>query len=319
MSQAKAPIPGPPRDVVGYEGAPPKVIWPNGARIAISLVVNYEEGSELAIGDGDKTREAGGPDYWPITKRDLGVETHYEYGSRVGYWRLLDIFDELDVKCTFYACAVALERNRDAAREMRKRGHDVMSHGWRWEDHTLLTRAEERDHIRRAINSIAETTGERPLGWYCRYGPSVNTRELVVEEGGFVYDSDAYNDDLPYFTMVGETKHLVVPYSLANNDGKFNWGAFGSPVHFENHLKANFDWLYKEGETHPKMMNIGLHMRIVGHPGRAQALYKFIEYAKSFPGVWFARRIDIANHWIANHQDTLLPRKVYPRLVPDAR
>ena len=319
MSEAKAPIPGPPRDVVGYEGAPPKVIWPNGARIAISLVVNYEEGSELAIGDGDTTRETGGPDYWPITKRDLGVETHYEYGSRVGYWRLLDVFDELDVKCTFYACAVALERNRDAAREMRKRGHDVMSHGWRWEDHTLLTRAEERDHIRRAIDSIAETTGERPLGWYCRHGPSVNTRELVVEEGGFVYDSDAYNDDLPYFTMVGETKHLIIPYSLANNDGKFNWGAFGSPVHFENHLKASFDWLYKEGETHPKMMNIGLHMRIVGHPGRAQALYKFIEYAKSFPGVWFARRIDIANHWIANHQDTLLPRKVYPRLVPDAR
>ena len=135
-----------------------------------------------------------------------------------------------------------------------------------------LTREEERDHIRRAVESIAETTGERPLGWYCRYGPSVNTRELVVEEGGFVYDSDAYNDDLPYLTMVGRKKHLVVPYSLADNDGKFNWGAFGSPVDFENHLKASFDRLYKEGETHPQMMSIGLHMRIIGHPGRAQAL-----------------------------------------------
>ena len=186
--------------------------------------------------------------------------------------------------------------------------------------HNLLTREEERDHIRRAINSIAETTGERPLGWYCRYGPSVNTRELVVEEGGFVYDSDAYNDDLPYLTMVGETKHLVVPYSLANNDGKFNWGAFGSPVHFENHLKANFDWLYKEGaDPSEDDVDRPAHAHRSAIQARAQALYKFIEYAKSFPGVWFARRIDIANHWIANHQDTLLPRKVYPRLVPDAR
>jgi len=311
-------IAGPPRDVVGYEGNPPKVTWPNGAKIAISLVVNYEEGSERSIGDGDDTREAGGPASFPLSYRDLGVETNFEYGSRVGYWRLLDVFDELDVKCTFYACAVALERNRDAAREMRKRGHDVMSHGWRWEDVSLLTKEEERDHIKRAIDSIAETTGERPLGWYCRYGPSVHTRELVVEEGGFVYDSDAYNDDLPYWTMVGSKKHLVIPYSLANNDGKFNSGAFGSPVHFENHLKANFDWLYKEGQTHPKMMSIGLHMRLTGHPGRAQGLYKFIEYAKSHPGVWFARRIDIANHWIKNHQDTLLPIATYPRLVPQA-
>ena len=157
------------------------------------------------------------------------------------------MFDEQEVKCTFYACAVALERNRDAAKEMRGRGHDVMSHGYRWEDVSLLTREQEREHIRLAVASIAETTGERPLGWYCRYGPSVHTRELVVEEGGFLYDSDAYNDDLPYWTMVGAKKHLVIPYSLATNDGKFNWGAFGSPADFEKYLKANFDQLYKEG------------------------------------------------------------------------
>ncbi len=301
MAGNSSPKVGPARDLMGYEGNPPKVTWPGGARIAISLVVNYEEGSELAIGDGDATREPGGPADWPLTKRDLAGESMYEYGSRAGYWRLLDIFDELDVKCTFYACAVALERNRDAAREMRGRGHDVMSHGYRWEDVSLLTREQERDHIRRAIASITETTGERPLGWYCRYGPSVNTRELVVEEGGFLYDSDAYNDDLPYWTMVGEKKHLVIPYSLASNDGKFNWGAFGSPADFEKYLRANFDRLYKEGRTHPRMMSIGLHLRLTGHPGRAQALYNFIEYARSFPDVWFARRIDIAEHWIANH------------------
>jgi peptidoglycan/xylan/chitin deacetylase (PgdA/CDA1 family) len=319
MSESTTAIAGSPRDVVGYEGKPPKVSWPGGARIAISLVVNYEEGSERSIGDGDADREPGGPTEFPLTFRDLGVETNFEYGSRAGYWRLLDIFDEQDVKCTFYACAVALERNRDAAKEMIPRGHEVMSHGWRWEDVSLLSRDEERDHIRRAIDSLAETTGERPLGWYCRYGPSVHTRELLIEEGGFVYDSDAYNDDLPYFTMVNDTKHLVVPYSLAHNDAKFQFGSFGSPVDFETHLKAAFDWLYKEGETHPKMMSIGLHMRIAGHPGRAQALANFIAYAKSFPGVWFTRRIDIANHWIAHHQDTLLPRQIYPRLVPDAR
>jgi peptidoglycan/xylan/chitin deacetylase (PgdA/CDA1 family) len=310
-----ADIQGPPRDLVGYEGNPPKVVWPGGARIAISLVVNYEEGSELSIGDGDATREPGGPHYFPLTARDLGVEGHYEYGSRVGYWRLLDVFDELDVKCTFYACAVALERNRDAAVEMRKRGHDVISHGWRWENHNLLTMEEEREHIRRAIVSITETTGERPLGWYCKYGPSVHTRELVAEEGGFLYDSDAYNDDLPYWTMVGSKKHLVIPYSLQTNDGKFNWDAFGSPLDFEKHLKANFDCLYREGQTHPKMMSIGLHLRLSGHPARAHALHKFIAYAKSFPGVWFARRIDIANHWIEHHQDTLLPRVTYPRIT----
>ncbi|MGR3805672.1 allantoinase PuuE [Marinibacterium profundimaris] len=307
MTHLRSPIPGPPRDVVGYEGAPPKVSWPGGARIAISLVVNYEEGSELAIGDGDATREPGGPPYWPITERDLGVETMYEYGSRVGFWRLMDVFDEQDVKCTFYACAQALERNRDAAAEMRPRGHEVMSHGWRWEDVTLLTREQEREHLLRAIDSITETTGERPLGWYCRYGPSVNTRELVVEEGGFVYDSDTYNDDLPYFVKVDGNKHLVIPYSLANNDMKIHTGWMGSPVEFERHLKSAFDRLYKEGATHPRMMSVGLHLRLAGHPGRALALANFIEYAKSFPDVWFARRIDIANHWIANHPDTVQP------------
>jgi peptidoglycan/xylan/chitin deacetylase (PgdA/CDA1 family) len=294
-------IDGPPRDLVGYEGRQPVVKWPGGAKIAISIVVHYEEGSERAIGDGDATREPSGPGDWPLTKRDITGEGAFEYGSRTGYWRLLDVFDEQDVKCTVCACAVALERNPVAAREMRGRGHDVMAQGWRSEDVSLLTREEERDRMRRAIDSITATTGERPLGWHCRYGPSVHTRQLLFEEGGFIYDSDAYNDDLPYWTQVGPIRHLVVPHSLANNDDKFSCGAFGSPADFEKHLKANFDQLYQEGETRPKMMSIGLHPRIVGHPGPAQGLANFIAYAKSFPGVWFARRIDIARHWIDHH------------------
>jgi peptidoglycan/xylan/chitin deacetylase (PgdA/CDA1 family) len=298
-------IPGPPRDVVGYNGSPPQVSWPGGARIAISLVVNYEEGSELAIGDGDASADRGVTDValnpWREGIRDLAAESHFEYGSRAGFWRLMDIFDEHDVKCTFYACAVALERNPDAAATMRPKGHDVMSHGYRWENHALLTREQEREHIRLAVESIARTTGERPYGWYCRYGPSVNTRDLVVEEGGFTYDSDYYGDDLPFWTNHNGTKHLVIPYSLVNNDGTFGNG-FGPGRDFEEHLRYTFDRLYKEGETYPKMMNIGLHMRMIGHPGRAQALSDFIGYAKSFPGVWFARRIDIAKHWIEHHQ-----------------
>jgi allantoinase len=299
------PIPGPARDVVGYNGKPPKVTWPGGARIAISLVVNYEEGSELAVGDGDTSTERGLSESavrpWPEGKRDLAMETMYEYGARAGFWRLMSIFDEHDVKSTFYVCALALERNRKAARLIREKGHDVVCHGYRWEDVTLLTREQEREHIRLAVKSIIETTGERPLGWYCRYGPSVNTRELVVEEGGFLYDSDAYNDDLPYWTMVGDKKHLVIPYSLVNNDSRFSQGHFGQPEDFEEHLRYTFDRLYKEGATYPKMMSIGLHMRVAGHPGRAGAVAKFIEYAKSFPDVWFARRIEIAKHWQENH------------------
>ncbi len=292
---------GPARDLIGYNGRPPKVVWPNNARIAVSIVVNYEEGSELAVGDGDPVGELGGAEVSlssrPPGKRDLAMESMYEYGSRAGFWRLLDILDAHDVKGTFFVCAVALERNRDAARAITDRGHEPCSHGYRWEDVSLLSREDEREHIRLAVKSIEQTTGQRPLGWYCRYGPSVNTRELVVEEGGFVYDSDAYNDDLPYWSTVNGTKHLVVPYTLDANDIKFGRGGFGSPRDFEEYLTYGFDRLHKEGATAPKMMSIGLHMRLVGRPARAEALDRFLTYARSFPDVWFARRIDIARWW----------------------
>src|SRR5229473_6077978 len=253
------PIPGPTRDLVGYNGKPPKVTWPNGARIAISLVVNYEEGSELAVGDGDASTERGLSESavrpWPEGKRDLAMETMYEYGARVGFWRLMQIFDEHDVKSTFYVCALALERNRKAARLIREKGHDVVCHGYRWEDVTLLTREQEREHIRLAVKSIIETTGERPLGWYCRYGPSVHTRELIVEEGGFLYDSDAYNDDVPYFVEVTGKPHLVVPYTPDANDIQF-WLAqpLATADQFFDYLRDSLDALYHEADAHPKMM-----------------------------------------------------------------
>lgn len=293
---------GPPRDLIGYGGNPPKVIWPDGARIAISLVVNFEEGSERAVGDGDPIAEPGGAEITATSppkpgQRDLAMETMYEYGTRAGFWRLLDLFDARGVKATFFVCAVALERNREAARAIVAHGHEVCSHGYRWEDPNLLSRETELDHMRKAIESIESTTGHRPRGWFCRYGPSVNTRELLVELGGFTYDSDAYNDDLPYWVRVNETKHLVVPYTMDANDMKFGRGYFGPPSDFEEHLRYTFDRLYKEGETSPKMMSIGLHMRLAGRPARAEALDHFITYAKGFPDVWFARRIDIADWW----------------------
>jgi peptidoglycan/xylan/chitin deacetylase (PgdA/CDA1 family) len=292
---------GPKRDLVGYNGRPPKVVWPNNARIAISLVVNYEEGSEAAVGDGDPEGERGlGETVGALTtpgRRDMGMESMYEYGSRAGFWRLLEVLDEHEVKATFFVCAVALERNRDAAKAITARGHEPCSHGYRWEDVSRLPYDVERDHLYKAISSIEETTGQRPLGWYCRGAPSVHTRELVVEEGGFVYDSDAYNDDLPYWTEVNGKRHLVIPYSLDANDMKFSSGQFGSPRDFEEHLKYAFDRLYFEGATCPKMMSVGLHMRLVGRPARTQALVNFIKYAKSFPDVWFARRIEIARWW----------------------
>jgi allantoinase len=290
------------RDFAGYQGNPPQVEWPGGAKVAVSLVLNYEEGSELAVGDGDSTHEREGQSGNPISERDMALESMYEYGSRVGFWRIMDIFDDLDVAGSVFACAVALERNRKAARTITDQGHEVVSHGYRWEDVSLLSREEERRHIELAVASLTETTGVRPLGWYCRYGPSVNTRDLIVENGGFVYDSDYYGDDLPFWTTVRDKKHLVVPYSLATNDIKFNSGAFGSPVDFEEYLKFNFDQLYDEAADAPKMMSVGLHMRIAGLPGPAQALHNFIRYAQNRGDVWFARRIDIAQHWIANHR-----------------
>ena len=291
------------RDLIGYGLNPPAVEWPNGARIAVSFVLNYEEGSENSILDGDPHGETAGesPSPVPLGERDLANESFFEYGSRVGVWRILDLLDEYEVNGTIYACALALERNPAVGPEVVRRGHEVMGHGNRWEEYYKMDRDAERAAIRNAVESITRTCGERPLGWYTRYGPSVNTRELVVEEGGFIYDSNAYNDDLPYYTAVHGKPWLVVPYSMDINDYGFWRGQLLTPMDFYESARHCFDTLYREGSTHPKMMSVGLHCRIIGRPARAAALRRFLEYVKSKPGVWLPRRIDIARWWLEQY------------------
>ena len=291
------------RDFVGYGRNVPQIQWPNGARIAVSLVVNYEEGSEYSLLDGDEHHESNNevPSPIPAGQRDLYNESFFEYGSRVGVWRLLDMFDRHQVKSTFYCCAQALERNPDLATEITARGHEPCGHCYRWSEVHLLTREQEAEDMRRAVEAIAATTGERPLGWFTRYGPSVNTRELAVAEGGFIYDSLATNDDLPYYITVAERPWLVIPYSFETNDARFWRGGLVSTGDFFEYLKDSFDCLYREGATHPKMMSVGLHCRITGRPSRSQAVEQFLEYARGFQGVWFARRLDIARWWLENY------------------
>jgi len=291
------------RDLIGYAGNPPDPKWPNGARLALNFVMNYEEGSEPSVQDGEGHSE------WGITEgyvqqipkgRDLAAESMFEYGSRVGFWRLTRLFRERGLPLTVFGCALALERNPAAAQAIRDAGFDVCSHGWRWIKHWELSEDEEREHIRKAVQSIQRTTGERPLGWYCRYGPSVNTRRLVVEEGGFLYDSDAYNDELPYWRTVAGKPHLIVPYSLTNNDGKMIAQA-GTGEQWFSFVRDAFDMLYAEGRTQPKMMSVGLHMRLIGHPARAAGLQRLLDHVMKHDGVWITRRVDIAHHWIATH------------------
>ena len=293
------------RDLIGYGPHPPDPKWPNGARLAVNFVMNYEEGSEPSVQDGEGFSETGLTEAHGLNQvrrgRDRAAETMFEYGSRVGFWRLMRLFQERHLPLTIFGCALALERNRLAAEAIRTAGFDVCCHGWRWIKHYDLTEEEERTHIRRAVESLSKTTGERPLGWYCRYGPSVNTRRLVVEEGGFLYDSDAYNDELPYWVEVGGRPHLVVPYSLGPNDGKFAHGGLFTAADYVTYVKDGFDLLYREGRSQPRMMSVGLHMRIIGHPSRAAGLERVLDYVMSQPGVWVCRRLDIARHWMAVH------------------
>jgi peptidoglycan/xylan/chitin deacetylase (PgdA/CDA1 family) len=297
-------VPGPERPLVGYGRRVPKVRWPDGARVAVSLVINYEEGSEYTHGNGDG-RNDGLTEMMYVMEpkyRDLCAESVFEYGSRAGIWRLERLLTAYKLPVTFYACAVALERNPEVGAWIREAGHEPCSHGWRWEEVWRLSRAEEAEHIRMAIESIEATTGERPHGWYCRYGPSVHTRQLLVEEGGFVYDSDAYNDDLPYYVDVGGKQHLVVPYSMTYNDAKFALPPnYGSPADYLDNLKRGYDLLWEEGETHPRMMSIGLHPRLIGQASRLHALREFIDYVQAKGGGWFCRRLDIARWWHAHH------------------
>ena len=294
-----------PRDLVGYGAHPPDPQWPGGARLAVNFVMNYEEGSEYSVPDGDGFSEASlteSPDV-PVLlgDRDLAAESMFEYGSRVGFWRIRRLFESRGIPLTVYACALALERNPAAAEAIRQSDWDVCCHGWRWIEHFKLDEETEREHIRMAVASLKETVGARPLGWYCRHGPSVNTRRLVVEEGGFLYDSDAYNDELPYWVVQDGKPHLVIPYTLSNNDSKFSRSYFGTGDDFFTYCRDAFDMMREEGATQPKMMNVGMHLRLLGHPARAAGLARLLDYMASFNDVWLCRRIDIAEHWRAVH------------------
>jgi len=291
------------RDFIGYGENPPNIVWPNKAKIAISVVVNYEEGSEYSLLDGDTHHETNNevPSPVPLNQRDLFNESFFEYGSRVGVWRLLNLFERYGVKTTFYCCAVALERNPEVARAIVERGHEVCGHGYRWQEYHSMDRDSELDSIRRTVESLERTTGVRPVGWFTRYGPSLNTRELVAGEEGFIYDSCSMNDDLPYFVRVNEVPWLVVPYSFETNDARFWRGGLVSVNDFFEYLKDTFDCLYEEGQSFPKMMSVGLHCRITGRPARSRAVQRFLEYASGFPDVWFARRDEIASHWLSNY------------------
>lgn len=294
-----------PRNFEGYGRNPPFADWPDKARIAVNIVVNVEEGSEPSVPDGDNDTETGLIETGGIAfrGRDLGAESMFEYGSRAGFWRLLRILQRHDAPATFFVCSQALARNPQIAHALREGtmtgAYDLCGHGSRWERHQGMSFDAERSAIHSAYDSIASLAGVSPEGWYCRYAPTENTRRIIVEHGGFIYDSDAYNDDLPYWVSCMGRQHLVVPYTQVMNDAKYIRGALSSGADFERVLFEQFEALYAEGETEPKMMTIGLHCRLAGHPFRSLALARFLEGIARRPGVWLCRRGDIARHWMA--------------------
>jgi peptidoglycan/xylan/chitin deacetylase (PgdA/CDA1 family) len=300
---------GPERDFVGYGPRPPLVRWPDDALVAINLVVNYEEGGEYSLGD-DGINDTWGEysfQYGPEI-RDLGTETHMEYGSRVGIWRLCRLIDRYQIAATFNACALALERNPPLCDWLAERGHDVLGHGYHWYGPdtgpaAAMTREQERAEIARAVESLQRTTGQRVRGWMVRSFPTVHTRELLVEDGGFRYDSDANNDELPYYVTALGRPFLVVPYTKVLNDVRYLIPpTYASPRHFGEILRLGLDYLLEEARSGlgGKMMSVGVHSRWSGHPARASALRDFIEYALAQPDVTFMRRIDIAEFWAAS-------------------
>lgn len=295
-----------PRDLLGYGRNPPDPRWPGGAYVAVQFVVNYEEGGENCILHGDPASEAFlseivGAQPLPGV-RHMNMESIYEYGSRVGFWRLFRLFTERRLPVTVFAVTMALDRNREAAAAMKEAGWEIASHGLRWIDYQYVGIETERAHMRESIRLHTEITGERPLGWYTgRVSP--NTLRLVVEEGGFLYTADSYADELPYWVEVEGKRQLVVPYTLDANDMRFATAqGFNSGDQFFAYLRDGFDLLWEEGRRGaPKMMSVGLHCRLVGRPGRAAALARFLDHVLAREKVWVATRLDIARHWHARH------------------
>jgi putative urate catabolism protein len=293
------------RDLRGYGDSPPDPRWPGGARLALQIVLNYEEGGENCILHGDSASEAFLSEITNADAREgvrhMSMESLYEFGSRVGVWRLKRLFDRYKIPITVFAVGMAVERYPEPVQALHAAGHEICSHGYRWIDYQHVDKATERAHMHKAIEVIKDATGERPLGWYTgRCSP--NTRSLVIEEGGFVYDADDYSDELPFWNHQYGQAHLVVPYTLDVNDMRFvtNQG-FNSGSQFLQYLKDSFDVLYAEGAHSPRMMSVGLHCRLSGRPGRFAALEAFLRYVRAFDDVWLCRRIDIARHWQKHH------------------
>jgi len=295
-----------PRNMIGYGSKDQKIKWPNNARIAVQIVLNYEEGAENCVLNGDNNSEVFLSEIIgaePVKGRHINMESLYEYGSRAGFWRLHKLFQEKKIPITVFGVGMALEKNPEVCKAIIDADYEVASHGWRWIDYQNVKKSEEKKHMNLAIRVHTKIFGKRPDGWYTgRCSP--NTRDLVMEDGGFLYDSDSYSDDLPYWEIRNKKKQLIIPYTLDNNDMRFatNQG-FNTGDHFFSYLKDSFDVLYEEGKTNPKMMSVGLHSRLIGKPGRIQSLKKFLDYIIRHEDVWICKRIDIAKHWIKNYSE----------------
>ena len=295
-----------PRDMIGYGSKDQKIKWPNNARIAVQIVLNYEEGAENCVLNGDNNSEVFLSEIigaQPVKGRHINMESLYEYGSRAGFWRLHKLFQEKKIPITVFGVGMALEKNPEVSKAIIEADYEVACHGWRWIDYQNIKKTEEKKHMKLAIQAHTKIFGNRPGGWYTgRCSP--NTRDLVMEDGGFLYDSDSYSDDLPYWETRNKKKQLIIPYTLDNNDMRFatNQG-FNTGDHFFSYLKDSFDVLYEEGKTNPKMMSVGLHCRLIGKPGRIQSLKKFLDYILKHEDVWICKRIDIAKHWIKNYSE----------------
>jgi len=292
------------RDLIGYGEKGKKISWPNNAKLALQIVLNYEEGGENSILNGDKYSETFLSEIIgakAIKGRHISMESIYEYGSRSGFWRLDKLFKEKKIPVTIFGVGLALKQNPEVCNAIKNGDYEIAAHGYRWIDYQDVKKPVEKKHMQQAIKTIKDIFGSRPLGWYTgRCSP--NTRDLVFDDGGFLYDSDSYSDDLPYWEYRGKKKQLIIPYTLDNNDMRFatNQG-FNTGDHFYNYLKDSFDALYEEGKTTPKMMSVGLHCRLIGRPGRIQSLKKFLDYILKFEDIWICKRIDIAKHWIKNY------------------
>ncbi|WP_315835835.1 polysaccharide deacetylase family protein [Bradyrhizobium prioriisuperbiae] len=293
------------RDFVGYGRSVPRARWPNDARIAVVVVLNVEEGAEPSITDGDGATETALTDAIagevPAGSRDFVAESLFEYGSRVGFWRLMRLFDERRIPITLNVCAQAVERNVEIADAIRSSDHDLCCHGERFARQFLMTAEEERAVIANSVRSLERLVGRRPLGWQSRYSPSSRTRALLVEHGGFLYDSDSYADDLPYWVDVGGGDHLIVPHSFTNNDNRLATAKLATANDFYDHLASAFRVLYAEGAAAPKMMTVSLHSRISGQPARSEGIARFLDLVGSHERVWIAKRSDVARHWMKTH------------------